>query len=101
MDKLASSKESKQSKKKGLRSSSEAVEVVQLASGSGGVPDLRMSSRSDGNVRQKAQVTPSLKEFIDFDKIMAQSDWDLLKPSQTHFWTHSEHHFQVGRRLCA
>ena len=62
---------------KRLRSSSEVVEVVQLASDSGTPTDPKTdsftSSRSDGN-NQKAQVTPSLTEFIDFDKVMAQSE---------------------------
>ena len=64
---------------KSLRSSAEAVEVVQLASDSGTPTEPKndpiTTSRSDGNNQnQKTQVTPSLTEFIDFDKVMAQSE---------------------------
>ena len=64
---------------KRLQSSSEVVEVVQLASDRGTPTDPKTdwiaSSRSDGNNQnQKTQVTPSITEFIDFDKIMAQSE---------------------------
>ena len=57
---------------KRLRSSAEAVEVVQLASDP--KTDRNASSRSDGNIQSQAQVTPSLTEFIDFDKVMAESE---------------------------
>ena len=61
---------------KSKQSSSEAVEVVQLASDSGTPTDPKTdpitSRRSDGNNQnQKVQVTPSLTEFIAFDKAMA------------------------------
>ena len=62
---------------KRLQSSSEGVEVVQLASDCVTPTDPKtdpiMSSRSDGN-KQKAQVTPSHTEIIYFDKVMAQSE---------------------------
>ena len=62
-----------QAMSKRLRSSAEAVEVVQLASDP--KTDRNASSRSDGNIQsQKTQVTPSLTEFIDFDKVMAESE---------------------------
>ena len=58
---------------KRLRSSAEAVEVVQLASDR--KTDRNASGRSDGNIQnQKTQVTPSLTEIIDFDKAMAESE---------------------------
>ena len=68
-----------QAMSKRLGSSSEAVEVVQLASDSGTPTDPKTDpitrSRLDGNNQnQKTQVTPSLREFIDFDKVMAQSE---------------------------
>ena len=61
-----------QAMSKRLRSSAEAVEVVQLASDP--KTDRNASSRSDGNIQSQTQVTPSLTEFIDFDKVMAESE---------------------------
>ena len=68
-----------QAMSKRLRSSAEVVEVVQLASDSGISTDPKTdriaSSRSDGNIQnKKTQATSSLTEFIDFDKVMAESE---------------------------
>ena len=78
-----------QAMSKRLRSSSEVVEVVQLASDSGTPTDPKTdpitSSRLDGNNQnQRTQVAPSLIEFINFDKVMAQSELiPQAKPSNT------------------
>ena len=82
---------------KRLRSSSEVVEVVQLALDSGTPTDPKTdpitSSQSDGNNQnKKTQVTPSLIEFINFDKVMAQSELiPQARPSNTFPNTLTDH----------
>ena len=69
---------------KRLRSSSEAVEVVQLASGSCWIPDLKMSSQSDdicliGSSRRGSHLQTSAQPRTSESKCaMAGFRWDEM-----------------------
>ena len=66
---------------------------MQLASDSGTLTDPKTdpiaNSRSDGN-KNKAQVTPSLTEFINFDKVMAQSEL-IPQAGPSHTFPNTQH----------